>query len=53
MTIGLIWAIIGLGIGWCVTRFIENKDNNSKFIYLVMAAAIVGLVFFLRMGKVI
>lgn len=51
MTNGLIWAIIGLGVGWLVTKTIENKNNNSKFIYIILIVCAVALIIFLKTGN--
>lgn len=49
MTNGLIWAILGLGVGMLVTKMIENQYNNKKYLYLVLAIGLVAVIVFLKL----
>ncbi|MBQ6314377.1 MAG: hypothetical protein IJI11_02100 [Mogibacterium sp.] len=48
MTNGLLWAVLGLGVGALVTKVIENKYNTKKYIYLFLIVCLVALIVWLK-----
>jgi len=47
MTTSLIWVILGLGFGGCLTRVLD-KDEPNKVLYAVLGAAAVAAILVLK-----
>lgn len=50
MTNGLMWAVLGLGVGLLVNQIIENKYNNKKYLFIVLLIALVAFIAALKFG---
>lgn len=48
MTNGLIFAILGLCVGALVTKAIENKNNNKKYLFIFLSICVVAVMVWIR-----
>lgn len=53
MTNGLVWAILGLGIGFLVTKAIENKYTFKMYLYIILIACLAALMIWLKVNHIL
>ncbi len=53
MTNGLVWAILGLGIGFLVTKAIENKYTFKMYLYIILIACLAALIIWLKVNHIL